>query len=370
MPEESKNKRKYGVAEIESYYNGKLTPQEMHELEKAALEDSFLADAMEGYTHTSTPGADVTNLKSRFQERQKNKGLVISIDKKKSIFNLFKVAALFLLIAGTGWIIYEFALNKRGTDISYNEKSQIPGSETNSDRDTVNDQTQISQLPETSTFKVDKKTEPKTTRVANSTKSKIQENKKLSEDIVEKKEISNAPAQLEGNKEATVMTTPHGETFSTRQLPQHDSTYSAKRSSLGKIENLDNNKIEIKNNGNQVIITIKETQDGVKELVLKRAKTDIIVKKKPSIIIEEAEPEESWSEFGQYISENLPENFLADTLKGTVKLSFDVNSSGKPVNIHVEKSLCEKCDAEALKLLEEGPKWKRKTKRGKVSFLF
>lgn len=370
MPEESKNKRKYGVAEIESYYNGKLTPQEMHELEKAALEDSFLADAMEGYTHAPTPGADISNLKSRLQERQQNKGIVISIDKKKNLFNLLKVAALFLLITGTGWIIYEFALNKPGTDISFNQETHIPGSATNSNLDTIKDQTQISQLPETSTFKEDKKTEPKTTRVANPTRLKTQENKKLSEENVENEKLSDTPAQLDENKQAMVMTTPHGETFSTRQLPPQDSTYTAKRSSLGKVEKYDNNKIEIKNNGNQVIITIKEAQDGVKEMVLKKPKTDLIVKKKPSIIIEEAEPEESWSEFGEYISENLPENFLKDSLNGTVKLSFDVNSSGKPVNIHVEKSLCEKCDAEALKLLEEGPKWKRKTKRGKVSFLF
>ena len=39
----------YSLADIEQYLQGKLSPAEMHELEKAALQDPFLADAIEGY---------------------------------------------------------------------------------------------------------------------------------------------------------------------------------------------------------------------------------------------------------------------------------------------------------------------------------
>src|SRR5215470_15444588 len=39
----------YSAEDIQRYWKGQLSPQEMHAMEKAALDDPFLADAMEGY---------------------------------------------------------------------------------------------------------------------------------------------------------------------------------------------------------------------------------------------------------------------------------------------------------------------------------
>src|SRR5688500_16460762 len=39
--------------DIEKYLNGELTPAQMHALEKKALDDPFLADALEGAQHLS-----------------------------------------------------------------------------------------------------------------------------------------------------------------------------------------------------------------------------------------------------------------------------------------------------------------------------
>ncbi|HZI54947.1 MAG TPA: TonB family protein, partial [Chitinophagaceae bacterium] len=52
---------------------------------------------------------------------------------------------------------------------------------------------------------------------------------------------------------------------------------------------------------------------------------------------------------------------------GTVELSFEVDKNGVPYNIKVKKSLCETCDKEAIRLIKEGPKWKRKVKKGKAT---
>jgi hypothetical protein len=46
-----------------------------------------------------------------------------------------------------------------------------------------------------------------------------------------------------------------------------------------------------------------------------------------------------------------------------------VNENGEPINITVENSQCTQCNEEAIKLLKEGPKWK-KGKKGKISFRF
>lgn len=43
----------YTAVDIENYLSGKLTAQEMHAIEKQALQDPFLADAIEGYSNTN-----------------------------------------------------------------------------------------------------------------------------------------------------------------------------------------------------------------------------------------------------------------------------------------------------------------------------
>ena len=68
----------------------------------------------------------------------------------------------------------------------------------------------------------------------------------------------------------------------------------------------------------------------------------------------------------------MTEEELKKNISGEVKLSFDVNESGDPVNIAIVKSLCAECDKEAIRLLQQGPKWvKKKTqKKGTVSIKF
>ncbi len=43
------NIKNFTAADIEKYHKGLLSAKERHDLEKAALDDPFLADALEGY---------------------------------------------------------------------------------------------------------------------------------------------------------------------------------------------------------------------------------------------------------------------------------------------------------------------------------
>jgi hypothetical protein len=62
---EEKKYKNYTAADIEKYHRGLLSPAEMNELEKAALDDPFLADALEGY------GATMVNVSSDLSELEK-----------------------------------------------------------------------------------------------------------------------------------------------------------------------------------------------------------------------------------------------------------------------------------------------------------
>jgi hypothetical protein len=63
------HKENYTAQDIERYYSGQMPAEEMHALEKAALEDPFLADALDGYKFTPTPAADIAGLKQALAER-------------------------------------------------------------------------------------------------------------------------------------------------------------------------------------------------------------------------------------------------------------------------------------------------------------
>jgi len=84
----------------------------------------------------------------------------------------------------------------------------------------------------------------------------------------------------------------------------------------------------------------------------------------------EPEPEDGWEYYDSYLTNNLviPEEALRQKQTGTgsVDISFEVNKYGEPIKFKIEKSLCEKCDQEAIRLIKEGPKWKRKAKKGRT----
>jgi TonB family protein len=90
-------------------------------------------------------------------------------------------------------------------------------------------------------------------------------------------------------------------------------------------------------------------------------------------VIEELEPADGWSSYNEYLAKSLKEPDLAKekNTHGEVELSFEVNSTGEPINIKVVRSLGKAFDEEAIRLLKEGPKWKKKSRnKGKVTIRF
>ena len=86
--------------------------------------------------------------------------------------------------------------------------------------------------------------------------------------------------------------------------------------------------------------------------------------------LEEPEPADGWSNYDTYIANNLnvPDSYQPQRSSGgEVELSFEVNTIGEPINIKVEKSLCDICDKEAIRLLKEGPKWRKKSKKNRTT---
>ncbi len=79
-----------------------------------------------------------------------------------------------------------------------------------------------------------------------------------------------------------------------------------------------------------------------------------------------ATPESGQAEFQKYLRENLryPQAAIDNGIKGTVILELTVSPSGEITHIDVKKSLGYGCDQEAMRLVNEGPKWNPATRNG------
>ena len=87
----------YNATDIEQYFSGKMTPVQMHALEKAALDDPFLAEAMEGYEAYKGKGWNTT-LVSLHQHFSPEKPVAKLISFNRSTGKWWKTAAAILVI--------------------------------------------------------------------------------------------------------------------------------------------------------------------------------------------------------------------------------------------------------------------------------
>ena len=85
--------------DIIKYKKGELSPEQMHALEKKALADPFLADALEGVENISSDelAADISAIEKKIFHK-----------KKTILFTPLRIAAGVLLVATSVFIVYQF----------------------------------------------------------------------------------------------------------------------------------------------------------------------------------------------------------------------------------------------------------------------
>jgi hypothetical protein len=102
MDNHANHSKTWSEAEIRMYLNGELSPRDRHELERAALDDPFLADALEGFISTAPPDSGLDDLRSRLAARldKKEDQPVIAWFRRPFV----RVAAVLIGLVGTGLI--------------------------------------------------------------------------------------------------------------------------------------------------------------------------------------------------------------------------------------------------------------------------
>jgi len=97
---------------IKAYLEGKLDHESMHRLEKQALDDPFLWEALEGYAHSSTSGTELSILQRQLHER------IVHLQENKKVFDFtwqrLSVAASASVLFITAGILFWMNINRSG----------------------------------------------------------------------------------------------------------------------------------------------------------------------------------------------------------------------------------------------------------------
>jgi len=432
---EEKKYKNYTAEDIEKYHKGILSPGEMNELEKAALDDPFLADALEGYGATAANiSSDVSELTKKLEERVSERK-VIAIVPPGSSFKWWKVAAAIVVLGALAYFVFQISTSIKNKEVATLEKKQ------NQPQAPSNDSTLIQRprpdsisnsnagqyvMPheEIRATKTPKEKSPPSGSVTSETnkndevtREKIKPTQPVHNDnepkdslgeshartlaapvAIEKmpaiasaeqnngavyyKKIDMPNTDFKANyfsgrvKDANNNSIPFANITNTRDnvgtyadaqgrftLVSPDSVLDVQVRSVG----FENGKMRLKNNVASNDVVLQESRD-LPEKVLSFQKADTSRSRRANVQFEELEPADGWNNYNTYLANNV--NIPADVAskqaaKGQVQLSFEVNPQGDPINIKVEKSLCGKCDEDAVRAVRQGPKWKKKSKKAK-----
>jgi CarboxypepD_reg-like domain len=108
--------KQYTATDIQRYLQGKLSAQEMYAMEKAALDDPFLADAMEGMEQAMQEhGEQVVN--GQLQEARQRIANKTNSQSKSAVVVPFRwwriAAAAAILVIGTVWVYNYFSTGSK-----------------------------------------------------------------------------------------------------------------------------------------------------------------------------------------------------------------------------------------------------------------
>ena len=384
MTPSSKN-NSFTAEDIERYHSGKMPAAEMHALEKAALDDPFLADALEGYQYASTPANDLQKLGARLEERVRKKKSAPVVFFRKS---WMKAAVVLLVVAGGGWLAYQ-AFEANDHSLATAQKKEVHAMPVPAPS---NDSIRSTDVTVTKP--------PQKRRAGHETPKEIQAGNSVAAKNNASEKKGQAGTSLVASSGELVFKEESATNTSKDSAVTRNDAYGKNKGSLDAANNKNaaqaNASVDQANNApfatapaanarrqasrtpdtlRNVDVVLKENPRPVTEVVLGKGRRKEAEEKGrlPRVIIDTLEPAEGYVHFDDYVANNLktPEELQIKPVSGEIQLSFDVNQAGEPVNIQVVKSLCDKCDDEAVRLLKEGPKWKKKkNKKGKLTIHF
>ena len=439
--DEEKSHIEYRGTDILNYFAGRLNAAEMHAMEKAALDDPFLAEAMEGYS--MMPSEEVKTrlaaLQVNFSTEENSKVISIKTSKK---FTSWKAAAAVIIICASIALTYLFTVKGPDPNNPLAKVSPTTNAPKQPGATIAEDSIAIADTNKSNLQNPDPKVEvfaqkeavagdsgfiyrpPKASMekpddlagggYVENAESKAAAEVPTSNSVPYAQENAGRNAQVLSNKASSERAAKESvETKMTPVLLFTGQVLAADSTPLpfANVRITDDNVSTYADaNGNFKLVSrdsfanIKISADGYKSLNLNvRADQmperilmvpgDTPAEKKPAIrgkasafagrvsgvqlvdTLMNVRPVDGWENYDAYSANNLqtPANVRQEGIHGEVEVSFEVSTTGEVTNLKIEKSLCNSCDEEVLRLVKEGPKWTAtngKTGKGKIRVAF
>lgn len=395
--------------DIERYLRGEMTAAEMHALEKEALRDPFLAEALEGIDNAGHASFlfDLEGLhKSVHQRTKARRGKIISITR----WSYGIAAGLILLAASSVYIISLIQSDAKKAEIAMAEGQALLESG-GAAQDTLEVVMPTTKDTQTQPVGGLQQTKPISPNLASRRAEEVQRDQQVQLSQVEQEEtIDRTPQRIttaelteyppkpdtvvtyEREKIISVFAKPtlqvRGKVTSTETgsgLPGVNVL--VKGSSTGTITDAEGNYEINVNDPNQVLtfafIGLKTTEESVanrKEVNLQMDPdysqlSEVVVtgmgvtdasksEDDADFMIQFAEPKGGRQAFQEYLENKMmyPEQALKNKTQGRVTVQFTVDPNGQLSDFKILKGIGNGCDEELIRLIKEGPSW-RPTKR-------
>lgn len=360
------NKKYYTAADYSRYHHGEMSAAEMHQMEKAALQDPFIQDALDGYIHTKTGEADLASLRKRIAGVEKNEVTGSS----NSFKNYWKIAAVFIVAATVSFLIYNSNSDDNSQKMAKMESNRI-------DTPAANFNNEIAQANTTTENVNDQKISEGTgaegdEMVVLDKPNVAAEARNLGKNIVTTKAIEKVGSNYK--VDGTVVTE-EGLPLTNAKVYSSDQKVLAKTDDKGNFE-FESRKLDASTtiinegytsrqktlNANQSATVVMKEEVQMANAPNNAAKQKVQLNA-TTVSNNIAQPIIGWEEYNKYLKEATPVVYNEAGVKqsGNVLLSFEVDKLGNAEKISIKKSDCADCNLAAIQLLKDGPKWVGKT---------
>lgn len=339
--------------DIERYLNGEMTPKEMHALEKKALSDPFLADALEGGSLSGEHfSKDVKAINKRIQPAKSY---------------TLRIAAGVVVLISVGLYLF-WPAEEQQQIVKQEEVQKVDPAKIDS---VVQEEVPAKKDERPAIALKKKKTSEPTTEPTQQPATIVTPDSIPESMLTEEVQVETIPAHVIAG---TVTT-------SEDNLPLPGVSILIKGTTQGTTTDVNGHySLEVPDSSSLVFsfvgmqptemsvankatadVKLSEDVSQLGEVVIARAPIPRPDMETPDIKL--AEPTGGLRAYDKYLEDNkrYPQQALDNDVKGRVIVGFDVGISGELSNFVVIRSLGHGCDDEVIRLIKEGPAWKPTT---------
>ena len=371
---EGNNHKIYTAEEIQSYLEGRMSAADMHSLERAALEDPFLADAIEGYRQTGINAIDSGEalkqaLKDRLIESREDRVIPVWLKIAAAVAVLVTTVVSITLIIHPGSdnpVIVESRKMQETSDVADSgTRNQEPANTSNSFKDSSpvvrqgrKEQTSLQKQeanlskPAAETKAEEPMADMAITEAAAPEKFMSAESFRSVNGMVIDSNKRPVPGAIVSVAKQQVVTNDSG-LFA---LKPTDSVMNVQIQSVG----FATRNAVVKDDAIVDTIILKPSTQSLEEVVVMgygTKKQSRAQSRKANSTDAVASPSIPWEEYNDYINKNLQSSGF-DTIPAEAVISFTVNSRGTLSKFKLDKPApTKKMNDFLIDLIKTGPKW-------------